>query len=72
MSQGHSDRSSKARRRVAAAGTAVGAFLAMGMAPLAVAPAAHADVDFGFESLFDSLFESLTADLGSFDFNSLA
>ncbi|WP_167666269.1 hypothetical protein, partial [Mycolicibacter icosiumassiliensis] len=41
-----------ARRRVAGAGTAVGAFLAFGLSPLAAAPPAQAE-DFGwFTDLF--------------------
>ncbi|WP_154677554.1 hypothetical protein [Mycolicibacter icosiumassiliensis] len=53
--------STAARRRVVGAGSAVAAFLAFGMAPLASAPTAQAD--FGIEDAIDSLIESMTAGL---------
>jgi hypothetical protein len=52
----------KARRRVVGAGTAIGAFLAFGMTPLATAPNAHADFD--FVDMIDS-FLGDAADTGS-------
>lgn len=44
------------RGRVVGAASAVGAFLAFGMAPMAAAPAAHADFD--FDDFFGDLFTS--------------
>ncbi|WP_424385774.1 PGRS repeat-containing protein, partial [Mycolicibacter algericus] len=43
---------------MAGAASSVGAFLAFGMAPLAAAPAAHADVDFDLGDLFGDLLSS--------------
>ena len=52
-------RSAKAsRRRALGAGTTAGAFLAFGMAPLATAPAAHADV---FDVIIDPIVNSILA-----------
>ncbi|MGB3894067.1 MAG: PGRS repeat-containing protein, partial [Mycolicibacter sinensis] len=56
---------SRYRKRVVGAASAVGAFLAFGMAPLAAAPTAHADVDFDLGDVFGDLFSSWTStDLG--------
>src|SRR5690348_16978830 len=46
-------------RAIGLSGSA-GAFLALGLGPLAHAPAAHAD-DFGLDSIIDPLISSLTA-----------
>ena len=54
-------RRSKARRRtrVIGLGTSASAFLALGLGPLAAAPAAHAD-DFGLDSILEPIITSMT------------
>lgn len=56
MTQHSSSRSGHRGKRVIGAGSAVGAFLAFGMAPMVSAPAAQAD-DFGLDNLFDLFFD---------------
>ena len=54
-------RRTKGRRaRAIGLGGSAGAFLALGLGPLAYAPAAHAD-DFGLDSIIDPIISSLTA-----------
>src|ERR1700712_3522123 len=58
-------RNAKARRRGAlGAGTTVGAFLAFGLAPLATAPAAHADE---FDVIIDPIINSILGSVTSLD-----
>ncbi|MGB6146598.1 PGRS repeat-containing protein, partial [Mycolicibacter algericus] len=68
MSRRHSSQAgntgSRYRKRVAGATSSVGAFLAFGMAPLAAAPAAHADVDFLGDLLGDLVSSWTVADPG--------
>jgi hypothetical protein len=52
------------RRRVLGAGTTAGAFFAFGMAPLATAPAAHADV---FDVIIDPVINSILSSITSLD-----
>src|ERR1700723_4339295 len=52
------------RRRVLGASTTAGAFLAFGMAPLATAPAAHADV---FDVIIDPIINSILSSVTSLD-----
>ena len=58
---------SKGRRssRMLGAGSAVGAFLAFGMAPLAAAPAANADIDDALVDLFGQGLGDAVANLGA-------
>jgi PE-PGRS C-terminal aspartyl peptidase-like domain len=54
-------RSSKARRggRVVGLGIAAGAFLALGLTPLAIAPRAHADVEDIFQPVIDAIAQAI-------------
>src|ERR1700722_13846461 len=52
------------RRRAVGAGTTAGAFLAFGMAPIATAPAAHADV---FDVIIDPVINSILGSITSLD-----
>jgi Phosphoesterase family len=54
-------RGAKARRRVVGLSSGVGAFLALGMTPLAAVPAAHADE---FDAILEPIINAITGSLG--------
>ena len=59
-------------RRAAGAASAMGAFLALGMSPMAAAPAAHADVDFDFLGDLSALFDGSAFHVDAVDGDALA
>jgi hypothetical protein len=54
-------RNAKARRRVVGLGASAGAFLALGMVPLATAPRAHADIEDLFQPISDAIAQAINS-----------